>query len=278
LDNKDGKRWSWWWQTIFSAQENEYDFSKNGFTYEKLVADLFEEGMINFGREQLEDPSYIHLICYKQPRDWKIKATMKILIGTPIHISKDYCMERWLENVAMLQLEYLADLLLVDTSPGLEYVEKVKGYCAKYNIKNYEIKHLEINEHQPAAEKTGRSWEIIRQEILAKDYDAWFSWGCDRIIPTSALGKLATIMEAGNYMMVGPNSWAREMPSEPSVNFGCALIKRECLEKYGFSLEYPGMPDCWAGVEDWFKKQVLKGGGSYIEIFGVIEPIYHLKE
>jgi len=201
---------------------------------------------------------------------------MKVLIGTPVHICKDYCMERWLENVS--KLEYPADLLLVDTSPGLDYMEKVKNYCVKLGIVNYKIKHLEISEHQPWFEKTGRSWEIIRQEILAKDYDAWFSWGCDRIIPTNTLSKLATIMEAGNYMMIGPNSWAREMPSESGVNFGCALIKRECLEKYGFSLEYPDMPDCWAGVETWFKKRVIRDGGSYIEIYGVIEPIYHLKE
>ena len=32
---------------------------------------------------------------------------MKILIGTPIHESKDYAMERWLENVAVLASEGL---------------------------------------------------------------------------------------------------------------------------------------------------------------------------
>ena len=50
---------------------------------------------------------------------------MKILIGTPIHECKDYCMERWLKNVS--KMEYPADLLLVDNSPGLTYVEQVKN-------------------------------------------------------------------------------------------------------------------------------------------------------
>jgi len=273
LNNTDGLRWSWWRQTVFGGQHNEHEFCKNGFTYEKLVTDLSVEGMATFSREQVE-PIDIHLVCYKQPL--RIKTNMKILIGTPIHISKDYVMERWLENVS--KLEYPVDLLLVDTSVGLDYVEKVKEYCDKYGIKNYKIKHLEIGQYQPWAEKTGRSWEMIRQEILANDYDAWLSWECDRIIPVDALGNLASIMEKGNFMMVNPNSWRREGPADPDVGFGCALIRRDALEKYGFLLEYPDMPNCWAMGESWFKKRILKEGGSYIEIFGAIGPILHLKK
>lgn len=201
---------------------------------------------------------------------------MKILIGTPIHQIKDYAMERWLENVSKLRLEYPADFLMVDNSPGFDYVEKVKGYCQKYTIKNYQIKHLEINQAQPPSERIGRSREIIRTEFLSKDYDAWFSWECDQIIPTYTLDRLTALMKTGNYMMIHPNSWAREIPGEPNATFGCCLIKRECLEKYGFLLEYPDMPDCWHGGEVWFKKQVLKGGGNYIEVYGIINPIYHL--
>ena len=201
---------------------------------------------------------------------------MKILIGTPIHQVKDYAMERWLANVS--KLEYPADLFMVDNSPGLDYVEKVRGYCAKYGVKNYKIGHLEINPVLNSDTRVEMSQEVIRQELLAKDYDAWFSWECDQLIPTNALGELVRMMKAGNYMMIHPNSWAREIPNEPNANFGCALIKRECLEKYGFLLEYPGMPDCWHGGEVWFKKQVLKGGGNCIEVEGVIAHIYHLNE
>lgn len=199
---------------------------------------------------------------------------MKVLIGTPIHQVKDYCIEKWLENVS--KIAYPADLLLVDNSPGLEYVEKVKGYCVKYGIKNYKIEHLEINQENGADERIGRSREIIRQKILSENYDAWFSWECDQIIPPDTLGKLVRIMKAGNYMMIHPNSWSRVLPTEPNANFGCCLIRRGCLEKYGFLLEYPNMPNCWHGGEVWFKKQVLAGGGNYIEVYGIIKPIYHL--
>jgi len=200
----------------------------------------------------------------------------KVLIGTPIHEVKDYCMEKWIANVAKLQKKTPADLLLVDNSSDLSYVEEVKGYCKKYKIKNYKIKHLEINQNQPVPERINRSREIIRQEILSSDYDAWFSWESDQIIPPNALEKLTKIMEAGNYMMIHPNTWSRVFTGEPNVNFGVCLIKRWCLEKYGFLLELPDMPDCYAMVEAWFKKKVLAGGGNYIEVYGLIKPIYHL--
>ena len=76
--------------------------------------------------------------------------------------------------------------------------------------------------------------------------------------------------------MIHPNAWSRENPSEPEANFGVCLINRQSLEKFGFLLEYPNMPNCWYGNEVWFKKQVIKGGGSYIEIYGIIKPILHL--
>lgn len=278
LDNKDGERWGHWWTTIFSAQEDEYDFSKNGFTYEKLVADLVEEGLTNFERKDSGDPRFIHLVCYKKSSDPKTKRVMKILIGTPIHESKDYCMERWFKNVS--ELKYPADLLLVDNSPGLNYLEKVKGYCQKYGITNYRIKHFEINQLQLGGEKIGRSREIIRQEVLAGSYDAWFSWESDQIIPPTALGKLVELMRGGKFSMVIHNSWDRERPGEPTFYFGIALINKDPLKKYSFLLDsYTSDPDMnytWYRAEEWFKKQVRRDGGNYIEVCGLIKPIYHL--
>ncbi len=203
---------------------------------------------------------------------------MKVLIGTPIHQIKDYAMERWLANVAELRRHTPADLLMVDNSPGLEYLEKVKGYCKKLGMDDYKIKHIDVHQENGADERIGRSREVIRQELLAGNYQAWFTWECDQIIPVDTLSKLVKIMEAGEYQMIYPNSWAREIPTELNANFGCSLIHRVCLEKHGFLLEYPDMPDCWHGNEVWFKKQVLKGGGNYIEIYGTIGPIEHLND
>ncbi len=212
---------------------------------------------------------------------------MKILIGTPIHQVKDYCMERWLENVAKLQLEYPADLLLVDNSPGLDYVEKIKGYCKKYGLTKYKMKHLEItqgkglgtNFDEEIHERVARSREIIRQEVLSKNYDAWFSWECDQIIPTNALDKLVQLMEAGDFVMVDHNCWASDVPNQVNFDFGVSLFKRKCLEKYSFIPAFgtdPDAPNSWYYAEHWFRQRLLKDRCNYLEVEGVIEPIFHL--
>lgn len=213
--------------------------------------------------------------------DVEVSKKMKVLIGTPIHESKDYSMERWLENVS--RQEHPADLFLVDNSIGTEYMEKMGVYCAKHGIKNYKIEHLELPSEQEKHERIARSREVIRQKIISEGYDAWFVWECDQIIPTNTLDKLIKIMKEGNYMMVNPNKWAREDPTIPNTDFGCCLIKREALEKHGFILDFdksnnPEVPNGWETGEAWFKSRVLKGGDSYIDVYGVINSIYHLNQ
>jgi len=51
-------------QRIYAGQGDEFDYFKNGFTYEKLVADLEEEGMTNFIRKP-EIDFFIDIICEK---------------------------------------------------------------------------------------------------------------------------------------------------------------------------------------------------------------------
>jgi len=200
---------------------------------------------------------------------------VKILIGTPIHETKDYAMERWIQNVS--RLEYPADLLMVDNSPTPDYVKKVKGYCTKYGIKNYRIEYINFDQGMTINEKDLRiekCQEIIRQEVLTGGYDAWFSWECDQIIPTDSLVKLMNLMNAGNFMMVVHNSWARNNPEEFNPDMGVALIKREALEKHGF-LADEGF-EHWKGGDRWFKERVFRSGGNYIDVYGLISPIYHL--
>ena len=201
---------------------------------------------------------------------------MKVLIGTPIHESKDYSMQKWLRNVVELQSVTPADLLLVDSSPGEKYLETVKDYCRKTGAKNYKLQHIEVHQANGMDEMVGRSREAIRQEILAHDYDAWLSWECDLIIPKNTLEKLTALMVKGDYQIINPNTWSSVVKTEPITNFGCALIRRDCLQKYGFLLEYPTMPGSWHNGEAWFKKQVLEGGGNYIEVYGLINPVHRI--
>lgn len=194
-------------------------------------------------------------------------------------------MERWLNNVA--HLEYQADLLLVDNSPGLEYVETVKGYCAKYGVTNYKIKHLEIAQGEQTGktideqihERLALSREIIRHELLASDYEAYFYWENDILIPYDGLGKLVDLMQAGDFLVVDHNSWINNIPNQVSFDYGIVLFSRACLEKYSFIPPFgasPEVPDNWYEAEKWFRQRLFKEGCCYTEVQGIIEPVYHL--
>src|SRR3990167_9798133 len=115
---------------------------------------------------------------------------MKILIGTPIHQVKDYAIERWVKNVANLQRLSPSDLLLLDNSPTKNYCEKVKKYCGNFGITNYNIQHVDFKKNAGTDLRIEYCQEVIRQYCLFNNYDAWFSWECDQIIPTDTLGKL----------------------------------------------------------------------------------------
>lgn len=202
---------------------------------------------------------------------------MKILTGTPVHEVKDYSMERWLENVSKLQ--YPSDLLMIDNSFNPEYVEKIKKYCSKFGLTKYKLVHIDLPPDQDVHQRVARSREIIRNEVISNDYDAWFSWECDQIIPTDALDVMIKMMKSGNFMMVNHDGRGRGNSLLSNTDFGVSLISRECLEKYSFILNFgtdPDMPKTWAESEAWLKKRVLRGGGNFIEVYGVIHPIYHL--
>lgn len=211
---------------------------------------------------------------------------MKILIGTPIHQLKDYCMERWLKNVNELRKVYPCDLLMVDNSPGVDYVEKVKRYCQKFGLKNYQIENFQIAQGEEVNksvdeqihERVARSQEIIRQFVLSRDYDAWFSWECDQIIPLDALNKLIEIMKMGNFMMVNHNCWDKNVPDGLCFDWGVTLVNREYLKKYGFLLEFgtEPEPDSWYNAQAWYRKRLKRDGSLFIDLSGVISPILHL--
>jgi len=203
--------------------------------------------------------------------------TMRVLLGTPIHESKDYAMDKWIASVS--KFDYPFDLLMVDNSGNIKYVDRLHEYCKKHGVINYKLEHIDIDHDAILDEKLAQSREIIRREVLDKGYDAWFSLECDVIAPPDALSKLVGLI--ADYWMVNHVYPTRGNPNESNQQLGITLVKRHVLEKYGFSNGYgyvnPLQPDIWFGGDVWFIRQIdLTSEGKRITVSGMIKPIYHL--
>lgn len=204
---------------------------------------------------------------------------MKILIGTPIHEIKDYSMERWLKNVVRLQHDHPADLLLVDNSPHSDYIKKVEEYCKKIGITNHKLVHIATTSDMSLDERLAKSREAIRREVLDNNYDAWYSLECDVLVPPDALTKLVDLIT--DSWVVSHGYPARGNPEGTNTEFGTSLISRQALEKYGFLNGYgccdPLAPNVLYEGDVWFIKQITRNQeGKYINVNGIIKPIYHL--
>jgi len=204
---------------------------------------------------------------------------LRILVGTPVHECKDYAMERWLRSVSKLNYPY--DLLLVDNSDNLEYIDKLRKYCKKYGVSNYKLVHIDVGRNAILDERLASSREVIRKEVLDKGYDGWFSLECDIITPPDALSKLVNLID--DYWVVSHVYPSRADSHQINEQLGVTLVKRPVLEKYtfinGYGFVNPLLPDCWYGNDVWFIRRIdISSRGKHINVGGIIKPIYHLSE
>ena len=191
---------------------------------------------------------------------------MKVLIGAPIHETKDHAIKKWLAKVAKLMQKTPADLLMVDSSPDNKYLEQAKNYCAEYGIKDYKLQHIEAHQANGMDEMVGRSREAIRQHLLASDYEAWFSWQVGREISDDTLEKLIDSMETNGYLVVSNNMWEGKNLEATHPFLSCALIHKWCLKKYGFLLDYANMPGSWHNADNWFKERLHSANIKFMEV------------
>lgn len=202
---------------------------------------------------------------------------MKILTATPINEVKDYSMKRWLASVS--QQDYSTDLLLVDNSENKQYVKKVQKYCDELKLKNYKITHIKTKPTMSVEERLAISRELIRQEVLLNDYEAWFSWECDIIIPPDTLSKLVEQIE--NLWVVAHAYPNRMYPDKINAEFGITLIKKIVLEKFIFTDSYKDFDvkrKSFYSGDAWFNSWMIKNYDEYYaHIYDIVKPIYHLK-
>lgn len=186
----------------------------------------------------------------------------KVLVGCPASDYKEYCLDEYAEAVKNLDYPNY-EILLIDNSKTNDYSKKLKE-------KNLPAEKSEWFEG--AMDRIITSRNILRQKVLDKDYDYFFSLEQDVIPPKDTLKKLVKqnkkIISAvyfnpkqGKYIpLLAINRGLLKLsyiPEEIVINsnktvkvdycgLGAVLIHRSVLEKIKFRKdEKPGFDDWW---------------------------------
>jgi len=95
----------------------------------------------------------------------------KVLLGCPINIVKDYCMDQWLDHIKNFTYPNY-DIYLVDNSKNREYHKKLRQkHCLKIDYVDPKEREVRFT--------MAESLERIRQRAVKRRYDYLFSIECD---------------------------------------------------------------------------------------------------
>lgn len=167
---------------------------------------------------------------------------MKILIGTPVHESKDYSMQRWLKSVSEIKVDknHQWRLFMVDNSQNPDYWKRVDIYCKALNFVNYDLIHLNnmVDDNEHIEERLGNSREEIKQKLLKENWDYWFSWECDIICPSNILSVFTNYSK--DCDIVGHTYPLRKTKNDKSTyieleSIGLMLFPKKFFKDYGFT-------------------------------------------
>ncbi len=163
---------------------------------------------------------------------------MKILLACPIHETKTYALERWLNGVRALSYPDL-EFLLVDTSPTLEFFEQWKARAWNQGIP---MVHLDL-----VGENTSRrialGMEVVRKHFLSGDCAKWLDLESDVIAPPDLIERL---LEQGEWDWLSQPCPARGGDQMVAWGFACALFSRRIAETVSFAdAPRTKSPDGW---------------------------------
>jgi hypothetical protein len=199
---------------------------------------------------------------------------MKVLIGTPIHESMDYTINRWLESLAKLSSND-GEVLLVDSSPSSEYIERIRYKLPKEQ--NITTVHIDV-QTQNLDERLAFSHEAIRQKVLDGGFDWYFSWEQNLVIPQHSLDKM---LEYSNFSVIHHNHPSVNDPDISGDSLGISLINRSVLQEFGFVLTPNAadstIPSAYHGVNRWFNRRVFESGRPLVKLYDVLKPIYLIR-
>jgi len=202
---------------------------------------------------------------------------MRVLIGCPTSIHKEYCLKEYLDGINSLTYKYF-DLVLVDNSEKSKYYNKLRE-CG--------VKVIKDGYNESAKERIISSRNKLREYFLKNDYDYLLSLEQDVVPPKDIIerlmkhkkeicsglyfkerdGELVPIMYISYKEGFAKLPKFEEIPDDELVEvvtsgLGCILISRKVVERVKFRYEKDNEP--WDDV--WFCEDArTKGFKVYVD-------------
>lgn len=145
----------------------------------------------------------------------------KILVACPIHESKEYSFQAWIDSVKKLDYPNI-EYLVIDHSPTEDFVNRWK----------HKIPIKYIGSVEPANIGIATAMEEIRQYFLKSDAKYWLNLESDIIAPSETIRYFLSLGEYDWYEHHYPYR-NRDWP--PLLNgFGCTMFSQKLIRENSF--------------------------------------------
>lgn len=184
------------------------------------------------------DPDHRYLVI-RSREWWKNQFHPKVLVACPIHVSKEYSFERWIENVKAFTYPNF-DVLVVDHSPTPE------AMVAKYGSRVPMIWDEETARDQvhEALGITG-AMATIRRHFLSGNYERWMNVESDVIPPLDVIERLLALGGETDWISHAyPGRGSTELAGTQQ-GIGCSLLSRRLIQQFDFAHAGDNSPDGW---------------------------------
>jgi len=214
---------------------------------------------------------------------------MKIVIGTPIRDVKGYSIGAWLKSIAALEWTEPIPVVLVDNTDDTlqaDFKTFVDTKIAEANLDTKLITSLAVSNvyGSEVSYRLVKSWELLRQTLIAMGADVWFSLECDVIAPPDTLKVLSPYLT--DFDIVCSTYPDRDNPLQNVGGIGCSLYKIDILNNIkfydnqiddGYGKCDPLITNCYYGGESWFVTRALRMGYKQVDFTNLI-ALQHLAE
>lgn len=194
----------------------------------------------------------------------------RVMLGCPIHVSKEYSMGRWCDAVdriaAVTRGRAEVTVLTVDNSPNRDFMLRWQ-----HRIPILHLEETEAEAHPYV--RINKSMEELKRVFTSSVFDYWFNLECDVIPGPESLPTM--LRYAGRDMDWVAHAYPMRGAAERHEvlnGIGCSLLSRNLVESFDFREANQDSFDVWL----W---DVMRKARRFkaIELWGVF-PVEHLAE